>query len=138
MAIRETRPFDLRALFHAVNAERERQGLSWSRLARQVGVAVSTLRRFEEADDAEADGVLAVLAWLGTAPEDYIAGDAVPGVLLADAAGGHIRVDMELVAQALGEPGGAKGRTRTSIQRLAAIAQRSERPVASLTRFSPV
>lgn len=131
-------PFDLRALFFAVNAERERQSLSWSGLARQVGVAASTMRRFEDADDAEADGVLAVLAWLESAPEDYIAGDAVPAVRLADVAGGQVRVDMELVASALGDRGGAKGRTRTSIQRLTLIAQRSGRPVASLTRISQV
>lgn len=130
--------FDLRALFLAVSAERERQGLSWSGLARRVGVAASTIRRFEDADDAEADGVLGVLAWLKAAPEDYIAGETVPGVQLADAPNGYIRVDMELVAVALGDAGGAKGRTRTSIQRLAAIAQRSERPVASLTRVSQV
>lgn len=68
--------FDLGRLFHAVDAERERQGLSWASLARQVGVSASTLRRFCEADDAEADGVLAVIRWLGTTPEDYISGDA--------------------------------------------------------------
>jgi hypothetical protein len=137
-ALSQTRPFDLRALFRAVNTERERQRLSWSRLAGHVGVSASTMRRFAEADDAEADGVLAVLAWLGTAPEDFIAGGAVPGVRLAKATGGHVRVDMELVARALGEAGNAKGRTRTSIQRLAAVAQESQRPVASLTRLSPV
>lgn len=52
-------PFDLQALFREIDAEREHQSLSWAALARQVGVAASTIRRFGEADDAEADGVLA-------------------------------------------------------------------------------
>ena len=67
--------FDLQRLFRAVDAQRERHGLSWAALARQVGVAASTIRRFGEAEDAEADGVLALVIWLGAAPEDYVRGD---------------------------------------------------------------
>ena len=51
-------------------------------------------------------------------------------------AGGYIRVDMDLVADAAGDRRGAQGRTRTTIQRLVEIAQGSGRPVASLTRWS--
>ncbi len=131
-----TGQFDLRALFLAADAERERGGASWAALARQIGVAASTMRRYEHAADAEADGVLAVVAWLGAAPEDYLTGVAAPGERLAATAGGHIRVDMELVAAAEGDPRGAQGRTRTTIQRLVEVTQRAGRPVASLTRIS--
>ena len=133
-----TRPFELRELFLAVDVERKQQGLSWVALADQVGVAASTVRRFAEAEDAEADGVLALVRWLGTVPEDYVAGGAVRGVQLPVGDGGYIRVDMELVAMANGDPDGAKGRVRTSIQKLVAAAQRSRQPVSSLTRFSEV
>ena len=127
--------FDLRELFRAIDAERDRHGLSWEALAREVGVAASTIRRFGVADDAEADGVLALIRWLGVAPEDYVRGDAVRGNRLR---GGdrYVRVDMESVARANGDPGGGRGRTRTTIQNLVEVAQRSGLPVASLTRVS--
>ena len=133
-----TRLFDLRELFLAVDTERQRRGLSWAALAGEVGVAASTIRRFADADDAEADGVLALVRWLGAAPEDFVAGSTVRGDRLPVANGGSIRVDMELVAIANGNPNGAKGRTRTTIQRLVEVAQRVRQPVASLTRFSEV
>ncbi len=108
-------------------------------LARQVGVAASTMRRYEEADDAEADGVLAVLRWLRVVPEDYVAGDAVNGDVLPDDGHGYIRVDMELVAAASGDGSGrATERRRTTIQRLVAVAQGSGNTIRSLTKYSEV
>lgn len=130
--------FDLRALFLAVDAERERQAISWAALSRQIGVAASTIRRFKEANDAEADGVLAVVRWLGSAPEDFVAGAAVRGSPLPATDGRYIRVDMELVRHAIGAPTGANARTRTSIQKLVEVSQRSRQPVASLTRIADV
>ena len=67
-----TTVFDLQALFHAIDAERERQHLTWTALSRHVGVSASTIRRYSEANDAEADGVLILIQWLATAPEDFI------------------------------------------------------------------
>lgn len=49
---------------------------------------------------------------------------------------GYVRVDMERVATADGDPSGANGRNRTTIQRLARVASESRLPVASLTRLS--
>jgi hypothetical protein len=43
----------------------EERGLTTAALAREVGVGASTIRRFRTADDAEADGVLALVAWTG-------------------------------------------------------------------------
>lgn len=130
--------FDLRGLFLDVDAERERQGLSWAALARQVEVAPSTIRRFAEAENAEADGVLALIRWLGVAPEDYVRGDLVTGKRLPADDAGHVRVDMELVARATGDSGGPRGRSRTTIQNLVEVAQHSGQSVASLTRLSDV
>lgn len=131
-------PFDLRKLFRAIDAEREHRSLSWAALGRQVGVAPSTILRFGEAGDAEADGVLALVRWLGVPPEDYVTGASVKGARLRQHGDGLVRVDMELIAKANGDPRGAQGRTRTSIQHLVEVAQRSGQPVTSLTRFSDV
>lgn len=131
-----TPPFDLRALFEAVDAERDRRGLSWAALSRQIGVASSTIRRYANVDDAEADGVLATLQWLNATPEHYTTHSTLTGTQLQPTSDGHVRVDMQLVAEANSDPRGANGRTRTTIQTLAAAAERSRQPVASLTRLT--
>ncbi|MEM8923731.1 MAG: helix-turn-helix transcriptional regulator [Actinomycetota bacterium] len=129
--------FDLGALFRDVDRARRSQGLSWAALARRVGVSASTIRRFDLAEDAEADGVLALVRWLGVTPEDYVA-VMTEGQQLPDGDVGVVRVDMDLVARAEGRAGGADGRSRTTIQRLVAAARSSGCPVASLTRLSEV
>ncbi len=128
--------FDLEALYQAIDVERERQGLSWAGLSDQTGVSASTIRRFSHADDAEADGVLALIRWLTAIPEDFVEGVTVSGTALPRPDRDHIRVDMELVARAVGQPRGAAGRTRTTIQHLATVAGSSGQPIASLTRQS--
>ena len=139
--------FDLRRLFVAIDAERQLRGLSWAALAREVGVSAPTIRRFGVADDAEADGVLFLIRWLGAIPEDYVTDNSVPGVRLNDSGDGNVRVDMELVAKAVAASSagtgarakaGANGRTRTTIQRLVEAAQRSGQPVAALTRLTDI
>ena len=121
-------PFDLGGLYHSIDQERSSRRLSWSALAREVGVSASTIRRFERAQDAEADGVLALVGWLGVAPEQFVPGGSIVGEPLPPADGGWIRVDLSL--------GPWKGRAggRTSIQRLVAAAQAADRSVTSLTR----
>ncbi len=128
--------FDLGGLFRDVVTERERRGLSWAELSREVGVSSSTIRRFGEAEDAEADGVLALVRWLRVAPERYVLGRSCSGERLVEPGDGVVRVDMALVAEAAGDSRGARGRSRTTIQRLVDVAQRSGRSVASLTRRS--
>lgn len=133
-----SRAFDLAALFAAADAERRARGLSWNALGRELGVAAATIRRLAEADDAEADGVLAVIRWLDAVPEDYVDGSVVEGARLPAAGAGFVRVDWDLLAAASGDERGAAGRTRTTIQILTATAQRSGRTIASLTRVSEV
>lgn len=130
--------FDLHALFVAVDEERRARGLSWSGAANDIGVATSTIRRYRVADDAEADGVLAVLCWLGAAPEAFIEG--VPGVgqPLQKPRSGYVRVDMGEVVRATGHRRAGDNRTRTTIQRLVESAQLADQSVASLTRVSEV
>jgi len=71
--------FDLEALFRALDALREEQGLSWSELAAASGVAASTLKGTRAGRSMEADGVLAMVRMVGKAPEDFAAGVAVTG-----------------------------------------------------------
>ncbi len=129
----DSQPFDLGELSCRIEQEREERGMTMTGLAREVGVSTSTIRRFRTADDAEADGVLALIAWLGDPPERFIQDSVVVGSPLPPAGTGQIRVDLDLVDE------GASGRresSRTTIQRLATGAQDSGRTVASLTRWS--
>ena len=102
-------------------------------VSRETGVSTSTIRRLETADDAEADGVLALIRWLGVPPETYVDAARRAGEPLPTGAG-MIRVDMDRVAAAVGEP--TRGRERTTIRRLVAAALRVDVSVASLTRVT--
>lgn len=133
-----TTVFDLQSLFHAIDAKRQRQHLSWTALSRHVGVSASTIRRYSQANDAEADGVLILIQWLATTPEDYITGNTITPQKLTPPGDGSVRVDMNLVANATQNPRGADGRTRTTIQRLVRAAQDTNQPVASLTRTADI
>lgn len=128
--------FDLRALFEAIDAERGARQLSWAALSRLVGVSASTIRRFGDADDAEADGVLALIRWLGVPPETFVTHGSVDGTVLPMPGERVVRVDMDLVRAAIGTPAVATGSSRTTIQRLTAAAQSAGASVTSLTRLS--
>jgi Helix-turn-helix len=79
--------FDVRALYLALDAQRQERGMSWQQVAREVGVSPSTLTCMQRRRSLEGDGVLQMLRWLGRSPESFIpgppasgAGDALPGV----------------------------------------------------------
>lgn len=112
--------------------------MTWAAISQEVGVATSTIRRFATASDAEADGVLALIGWLGVAPEHFVIDSEITGEPLPPAGEGVIRVDMTLVAKSTARPRQAPPAMRTTIQRLVAAAQASKVPVASLTRWSPI
>jgi hypothetical protein len=81
--------------------------------------------------------VLALISWLGVAPEQFVIDSTVTGALLPAAGDGQIRVDMGLVAEVSSRHRSARSGDRTSIQQLVIAAQASGRTVASLTRWSP-
>jgi hypothetical protein len=64
--------FDYRALYQAIDAKRAETRLSWNALATQLGVAAGTLRHTEAGGPMEADGIRAMVAWLGLAPEFFV------------------------------------------------------------------
>lgn len=71
-------PFDLGKLSCRIEELGEERGLTMAALAGEVGVAASTTRRFRTANDAEADGELAQIAWI-------IVGSLVSGTQLPPA-----------------------------------------------------
>ncbi len=131
--------FDLAGLHRAIDAERQIREGTWEALAREVGVSASTIRRYQHADDAEADGVLALVRWLGCSPEEFIQDNIVDGEALDPSGEGYVRVDMQQVKELdVGVVGRSPQATRTSIQRLVEVAQRAGQPVTTLTRISKI
>jgi hypothetical protein len=128
--------FDLGALFRSVDTQRIDAGLTWKDVARSTGVAVTTIRRFAMAEDAEADGVLALIGWLGVAPEAFVTGGTVVGEPLRASKDGFVRVDMTRVAALAGARARSVRTTRTTIRRLASVAEQAGCSIASLTRWS--
>lgn len=122
-----TRVFDLRRLHQDIDTQRQELALSWAALSKEVGVSTSTIRRYKDAEDAEADGVLLLIRWVGKSPEQYVEG-ASGGELLRD--GGWVRVDTARIAKALDDPAVAR-RNRLTIQGLIAAAQKAGASVAS-------
>jgi transcriptional regulator with XRE-family HTH domain len=129
-------PFDLGKLYRCIDEARLERKNSWSALARQVGVAASTIRRFERANDAEADGVLTLVAWLGETPETFLANHSAEQERLPPLNGGVIRADSTVIAELSMSGRAVRPGSRTTIQRLARLADAHARTIASLARWS--
>ena len=134
----ESGQFDLKRLSRKIDETRTRREITWSGISNEVGVAASTIRRFATASDAEADGVLALIGWLGVAPEQFVIDSNVAGVPLPPVGEGVIRVDMSRVVELPTWHRQVRTGTRTTIQRLAMAAHGPETTLASLTRWSAV
>ena len=80
--------------------------------------------------------MLAVVRWLGVAPEVFIVGSSVEGEVLDETRGGMVRVDVAAVNDAADDHRNAQ-QQRTTIQRLVLVAQRTQRTIASFTRATP-
>ena len=134
----ESGQFDLKQLSCQIDEVRTDCDLTRSEVSQEVGVATSTIRRYAAANDAEADGVLALIGWLGVAPEYFVVNSKVAGVPLPPAGEGIIRIDMSRLMELSAWRRRARTGTRTTIQRLVTAAQASDATIASLTRWSPV
>jgi hypothetical protein len=64
--------FDLLGLHAALDAQRRERGITWKHVASEIGVSASTLQRTGAGGHMEADGVRAMVAWLGRSPEDFV------------------------------------------------------------------
>jgi hypothetical protein len=86
--------FDLKALYAALDQQRQARGLTWAQATREINavgpapprhpIATSTITGLRTKVVAEGAGVLQMLRWLGRAPESF-----VPG-LPADLAGAQL------------------------------------------------
>ncbi|MFZ1086818.1 MAG: hypothetical protein WAN35_17785 [Terracidiphilus sp.] len=68
------RSLDGVALHAALDAQRQTRCLSWQQVARETGVAASTLQRTKLNGTMETDGVLSMAKWMERPLEDFIQG----------------------------------------------------------------
>jgi hypothetical protein len=78
--------FDRTALYAALDAQRRARGLSWQQVARETGVAASTIVATKRAGTMETDGMLAMVRWLGCVPEKFIRGTEPQSIARATSA----------------------------------------------------
>ena len=64
--------FDAKALYQALDEKRESRELSWSEVAAEIGVSVSTISRTRTGGRMEVDGMLAMVNWLGVPVETFV------------------------------------------------------------------
>src|SRR5262245_32102252 len=116
--------FDIEALYHALDDERQARGLSWQRLAVEISdrfrgtgsrsISPSTLSGMRRRRVIEGDGVLQMLRWLDRTPESFVPGsesaatgsERLPAVdshhiLRFDARAIHAALDAQRVERAL-------------------------------------
>jgi len=74
MGINSPGRFNAAALFAALDAQRRARGISWSRVAAEIGVSVSTLTRTKLGGRMEVDGMVAMVRWLGRTAESFTFG----------------------------------------------------------------
>jgi len=66
------RRFDAKALYAALNRQREARGLTWSQVALETGVSAATIARTRRGGRLEVDGMLAMVGWLGRPVEEFV------------------------------------------------------------------
>ena len=71
--------FDTRALFAALDRQRDERGLAWQDVARDTGVAAATITRTKNGGRLEVDGMLAMVKWLGLPVEHFVRESFRPG-----------------------------------------------------------
>lgn len=64
--------FDRPALYAALDAQRRAREISWQQVARETGVAASTIIAAKREGPMETDGMLTMVRWLGCTPEKFI------------------------------------------------------------------
>jgi len=86
--------FDVRALYDALDTERERRGITWTQLTRELNdlfkdvtkarpIATSTVTGMRAKGGLNGNGVIQMLIWLERTPESFCANWPVEGRLIA-------------------------------------------------------
>jgi transcriptional regulator with XRE-family HTH domain len=63
--------FNAQALYAALDAQRMARGMTWSAVAKEIGVSASTMTRTRLGGRMEVDGMLAMVRWLGRTVESF-------------------------------------------------------------------
>lgn len=66
---------NVRALYAALDAQRDAQGMSWRHLAKDRGLSPSTFTRLANGHRPDVDAFAALVGWLGQPAERFITSD---------------------------------------------------------------
>ena len=64
--------FDVKALYEALDNRRSARGMTWAKVAAEMGVSASTVTRTRIGGRLEVDGMLAMVRWLGVPVETFV------------------------------------------------------------------
>lgn len=67
--------FNSEALYDALDQQRRSRGMSWTQVAKEIGVSASTITRTKLGGRMEVDGMLAMVRWLGRTAESFTFGN---------------------------------------------------------------
>jgi len=102
--------FDFQELYRAIDDKRRLRGLTWQDVANEIGqdrpgprISASTITRTAKGGSMEADGVLAMIRWLGQTFQCYTRGAVVSTNSLPMEAPGMGRFDAKAFYKALDE-----------------------------------
>ena len=64
--------FDVKALHEALDKRRSARGMTWAKVAAEMGVSATTVTRTRIGGRLEVDGMLAMVHWLGVPVETFV------------------------------------------------------------------
>lgn len=67
--------FDAAALYRALDERRTTRGMTWARVAEEIGISAATLTRTRQGGRLELDGALSMVRWLGRTVESFAGGE---------------------------------------------------------------
>jgi hypothetical protein len=109
--------FDLPALYRAIDSKRLRRRLKWPAVAEGIGLPLKTIQNTRYAGVMEADGVLAMVRWLGVPPETFVRPEREGPYPSYMSAGTIWRVDATALHARLVETREARGLTWKALAR---------------------
>ncbi len=66
------RRFDSKALYQAIDTQRNTRGMTWTEVSKEIGVSTSTITGTKKGGRMEVDGMLAMVHWLGVPVETFV------------------------------------------------------------------
>ena len=66
------RRFDSKALYKALDEQRASRGMTWTAIAKEIGVSTATITGTKRGGRMEVDGMLAMVHWLEVPVETFV------------------------------------------------------------------